>query len=148
MPAPPLDPVRTPDIALPRPLVLIGERDQQVRALQRFFLERAGFALEFADDGPFTLERARAARPALVVTEILLPRLDGLTVCRQLRNDPATRDIPVVVFSVLAAGARAAEAGAHAFLRKPLVESAFLAAVHAALAEPASRTLEQQWASR
>jgi CheY-like chemotaxis protein len=71
------------------------------------------------------------------VTEILLPRLDGLTLCRRIREDPQMRDLPVVVLSILAAATRAAEAGATAFLRKPIVESVFVAAVvGATVAEP------------
>ena len=128
--------------------MLIAERDVNVRALQRVFLERVGLAVEFADDGLATLERVRRAPPALVVTEILLPRLDGLTLCRRLRDDPDTARIPVVVFSILAAAARAAEAGAHAFLRKPLVESVFVAAVLGAIPTQSPATTEQQWASR
>ncbi len=132
-------------------VVLIVERDQQVRALQRFFLERAGLTVEFVDDGASALEQARLTRPALVVTEILVPKLDGLTLCRRLREDPATAHIPVIVFSILAAGARATEAGARTFVRKPLVESTFLAVVLDAIASPPSApsaTTEQQWVSR
>lgn len=114
-------------------LVLIAERDESVRALQRVFLARAGFAVEFADDGLAALERVRLAPPALLVTEILLPKLDGLTLCRRLRDEPDTGAVPVVVFSILAAAARASEAGARAFLRKPLVETTFMAAVLGAM---------------
>jgi CheY-like chemotaxis protein len=128
--------------------VLIAERDQTVRALQRFFLERAGLGVEFADDGLAALERALREPPAAVVTEILIPKLDGLTLCRRLRDEPATAHVPVVVFSILTAAARAAEAGAHAFLRKPLVESTFVAAVLGATATQPPATTEQQWASR
>jgi CheY-like chemotaxis protein len=129
-------------------LVLIAERDQSVRTLQRFFLERAGLAVEFVDDGLAALERARREPPAVVVTEILVPKLDGLTLCRRLRDEPATAQVPVVVFSILAAAARAAEAGARAFVRKPLVESTFVAAVLGAIATQPPATTEQQWASR
>ena len=129
-------------------LVLIAERDQSVRTLQRFFLERAGLGVEFVDDGLSALERARRAPPAVVVTEILVPKMDGLTLCRRLRDEPATARVPVVVFSILAAAARAAEAGACAFLRKPLVESTFVAAVLGAIATQPPATTEQQWASR
>jgi two-component system alkaline phosphatase synthesis response regulator PhoP len=115
-------------------MILIAERDQSVRALQRYFLERANFTVEFADDGLAMLERASAVRPEAVVTEILLPKLDGLTLCRRLHEAPLTRDVPVIVFSVLAASARAADAGAYAFLRKPLVESVFVGAIQAAIA--------------
>jgi CheY-like chemotaxis protein len=131
-----------------RRLVLVVERDQTVRALQRVFLERAGLAVEFADDGPSALECAARERPSIVVTEILLPRLDGLTLCRRLRDDPHTQDVPVIVFSILAAATRAAEAGARAFLRKPIVESTFVAAVLGAIATQPPATTEQQWASR
>lgn len=112
------------------------------------FLERAGFAVEFMDDGSAALDRVRFSPPALVVTEILVPKLDGLTLCRRLRDDPATAHVPVIVFSILTAGARAAEAGARAFLRKPLVESTFVAAVHGAMAAQSPETTEQRWASQ
>lgn len=128
--------------------VLIVERDPAMRTLQRFFLERAGLAVEFADDGPSALARARQAPPLVVVTEILVPGLDGLTLCRRLHEDTATAHVPVIVFSILAAAARAAEAGAHAFLRKPLVESTFVAAVLGAIATHSPVITEQQWASR
>jgi CheY-like chemotaxis protein len=129
-------------------VILIAERDQNVRDLQRFFLEKAGFGVEFADDGQAALERARTDRPALVVTEILIPRLDGLALCRRLREDPLTAGVPVIVFSILSAAARAAEAGASAFLRKPLVESVFVAAVEDLVAAQPTEVLEEQCPSK
>jgi two-component system response regulator MprA len=127
-----------------RPVILIAERDQNVRELQQFFLDGAGYAVEFADDGEAALERARSAPPALLVTEILIPRLDGLALCRRLREDPVTAAVPVIVFSILSAAARAAEAGASAFLRKPLVESVFVAAVNDLVAVQPIETMEEQ----
>jgi CheY-like chemotaxis protein len=109
--------------------ILIAERDRNVRDLEQHFLESAGFSVEFADDGVTALSRARLALPQLIITEILVPKLDGLQLCRELKEDPTTRDIPVIVFSVLAAEARAKEAGANAFLRKPLVPSVLLGTI-------------------
>ena len=131
-----------------RPVILIAERDQTVRELQRFFLDGAGYAVEFADDGEAALERARSAAPAVVVTEILIPKIDGLALCRRLREDPATAGVPVIVFSILSAAARAAEAGASAFLRKPLVESVFVAAVNDLVAAQPTEAMEEQCRSR
>lgn len=131
-----------------RQLVFIAERDDVVRELQRYFLERAGFTTEFFSDGETALEKCRATRPSLIVTEILIPKLDGLALCRRLKADTTTQDIPVVVFSILNAGARAAEAGAQAFLRKPLVEATFLATIRASIAAQSSDILEPQWASQ
>jgi len=116
-----------------RAVILIVERDRSVRELQLFFLNRAGFAVEFVDDGQCALDRVRVDAPAVLITEILIPKIDGLTLCRLVRNDPATDQVPVIVFSILAAAARATEAGAAAFLRKPLVESTFLAAINGAM---------------
>ncbi len=129
-------------------MILIAERDRNVRELQEHFLGRAGFAVEFADDGQAALELARTSRPALVVTEILIPGIDGLALCRRLGEDPLTRDVPVMVFSILAAAARADEAGAKAFLRKPVVESTFVAAVQALVAPRPSDAMEEQCRTR
>lgn len=137
-------PQPTPD----SPVILIAERDQNVRELQRHFLKKAGLDVEFADDGEAVLELARLIRPAAIVTEILVPKIDGLTLCRRLGENPVTRDIPVVVFSILAAERRAEEAGATAFLRKPLVESTFVATIQNAIAAQPTGSREQQWASQ
>lgn len=109
--------------------ILIAEGDPHVRRLEQHFLESIGFAVEFADDGLAALGRARLTLAQIVMTEILIPKLDGLQLCRELKRDPVTRDIPVIVFSVLAAEARAKEAGADAFLRKPLVPAVLLGAI-------------------
>ena len=100
------------------------------------------------DDGEAALNKARSARINLIIAEILIPKIDGLSLCRRLREDPLTDSIPVIVFSILAAAGRATEAGAAAFLRKPLVESVFLATVRDVIAAQPNAVLEHQWASQ
>jgi len=119
-----------------RALILVVERDPHIMKLERFFLESAGFRVEFADDGMHGLERARSLVPRILITEIMLPGMDGLKVCRSLKADPATRHIPVLVFSILAAEGRALEAGADAFLRKPLDDERLLETVTRLLKAP------------
>jgi len=126
--------METPD-PIEKVLILVVERDPHIKKLERFFLEEAGYRVEFADDGLQGLERARALIPRILVTEILLPRLDGLKVCRALKSDPATKDIIVLVFSILFAEDRALEAGADAFLRKPLDDARLVDTVTALLRE-------------
>lgn len=109
-----------------RALILVADPDPHVQRLERYFLEGAGFDVELVPDGEAGLERARARRPVILVTELLLPKRDGLSVCRALKSDPQTRGIRVLVFSVLAAEDRARHAGADAFLRKPLDEAQLL----------------------
>jgi CheY-like chemotaxis protein len=66
------------------------------------------------------LDKARKTLPAVVLVDIIIPKLDGLALCRLLKSDPATQNIRVMVFSVLSAPERAEKAGADAFLSKPL----------------------------
>jgi CheY-like chemotaxis protein len=123
-------------------LVLVVERDPHIRALEEHFLRSAGYAVEFAIDGPSALETARRLTPSVVITEILVPRLDGLALCRALKGDPATNRVAVLVFSILAAGVRAQEAGADAFLLKPLAEDRLISTVETLLAAHAGRITE------
>jgi two-component system response regulator MprA len=123
-----------------RAIILVVERDPHVRELEAFFLNEAGYAVEFTEDGPAALARARELKPELVITEVLVPKLDGLALCRELKSDRATSGIMVLIFSILAASTRAREAGADAFLMKPLAERRLVETVreliarHAALA--------------
>lgn len=111
-----------PDNPVQRALILVVERNPAVQRLERFFLEQAGYIVEFASDGVLALERARELCPKIVVTEILVPRLDGLSLCRALKSDPKTSSIVVLVFSHLHAEDRALEVGADAFVVKPIDE--------------------------
>src|SRR4051812_40018746 len=85
---------------VPRGVILCVERDPYVRELEAYFLKEGGFDVKFAADGLEALELARTLRPAIVITEILLPKLDGLALCRRLKADPATKDAAVLVFSL------------------------------------------------
>ena len=103
-------------------LILVVERDPHVRELESFFLQEAGFNVAFAQDGESALTLARRRLPDILITEILVPGMDGLALCRALKEDETTKRIAVLVFSILAAASRAREAGADAFLMKPLAE--------------------------
>jgi DNA-binding response OmpR family regulator len=105
-----------------RAIILVVERDPSVRDLERYFLNEAGFAVDFATDGVEALERARALRPDIIISEVLVPKLDGLALCRAVKTDPDLGRTVVLIFSILAVRVRAEEAGADAFLMKPLAE--------------------------
>src|SRR4051812_46566053 len=119
-------------------VILCVERDPYVRELETYFLKEAGFGVTFADDGLQALELARRLHPTIVITEILVPKLDGLALCRRLKSDPATSDIAVLVFSLLAAERRAQDAGADAFLSKPVSAQGLKDAVRRILAARAA----------
>ena len=90
--------------------------------LQSMILERAGFEVITASNGPEGLEQAAASHPDVVLLDVMMPGIDGLEVARRLKADPTTRAIPVVLVSArtnmedIDAG-RAA--GADEYVKKP-----------------------------
>jgi CheY-like chemotaxis protein len=125
-------------------IILVVDRDPHVRELESHFLHEAGFSVGFAEDGHGALEQAREIVPDILITEILVPKLDGLALCRRLKADAQTRDIAVLVFSILAAAGRAREAGADAFLLKPLAEHTLVSTVRQLLEERSARIRRTQ----
>jgi CheY-like chemotaxis protein len=110
-------------------IILVVDRDPHIRELESHFLHQAGYSVEFEENGDGALAHARKILPDIIITGILIPTLDGLSLCRQLKADPRTRGIAVLVFSILAAADRAREAGADAFLLKPLAEHTLVTTV-------------------
>jgi DNA-binding response OmpR family regulator len=82
-----------------RPAVLVVEDDPDIAELVQFNLDRAGFSVAVARDGERGLAEIRVRRPDLVVLDLMLPGIDGLEVCRQLRADERTRSIPIVMLT-------------------------------------------------
>ncbi len=111
-----------------RERVVVVETDRQVRALVQRFVGNT-YLVEFHDDGSSALDRVRSEAPSLLITEILVPRLDGLALCRSLKTDRATAHVPILVYSVLAAEDRARQSGANAFLEKPLEKRRLVASM-------------------
>ena len=121
-------------------MVLVVEREPHVRDLESFFLHEAGYSVDFAEDGVAALALARERRPAIIVTEIMVPKLDGLALCRAIKQDPELADTVVLVFSILAAHGRARDAGADAFLIKPLAEQRLVQTVRELLERRSAMT--------
>ena len=101
-------------------VALVVERQGHARELEACFLRELGLRVELAEDGATGLEKAQRLHPDLVLSEILMPKLDGLALCRKLKSAQETKDIPVLVVSVLSATSRARDAGADGFLLKPI----------------------------
>jgi len=112
--------------------VLVVEDNPLNRELVVDLLEGAGYTVLQADEGVGLLERVRAGQPGLILLDLQLPGLDGVTLARQLKGDPATREIPVVAMTAYARledQERALEAGCDGYLRKPLDTRALLQTV-------------------
>jgi len=112
--------------------ILVVEDNPLNRELVVDLLEGAGYTVLQADEGVGLLERVKAAQPGLILLDLQLPGLDGVTLARQLKADRATREIPVLAMTAYARledQERAMEAGCDGYLRKPLDTQGFLQAV-------------------
>lgn len=108
-------------------VVMIADVDPFVRNLARRFITEAGYKATVVSDGYDALDMARKDPPRLLLADMLLPRLDGLALCRLIKEDPSTKHIiTVIVFSVINAEDKARNAGADAFLKKPIEKSRML----------------------
>jgi CheY-like chemotaxis protein len=114
--------------------VLVVEDDASIREMLAVLLEQgAEFVLELVGDGAEALKRAAESRPAVVVLDLRLPRVDGLSVARRLRADPATRGTWIVAISAHEGREAALAAGCDEFLAKPLDIALLEAAVRRGL---------------
>ena len=132
--------------AAERRTLFLVDRDPHVRRLLQQFVSDA-YAVEFFDSGAAAFDRARRSPPCALVTEILVPGLDGLSLCRSLKAHPSTEHVPVLVFSMLAADERARQAGADAFLAKPIERRRLVESLRGLIeprARPGSSRLEPQ----
>ena len=92
-------------------------------------LQADGREVLVAHDAEGILRLARSKRPALIVLDTVLPDGDGLALCRKIKRDPATNDIPVFIFSVLMARDQCLEAGTDGFMLKPVEQEQLLAEI-------------------
>jgi len=119
------------------PCILVVEDVPLGLAILRMRLEAEGFTVRTARDGVEALDQARECRPDLVVLDLMLPRISGERVCQELRADPRTADVPVVVVSARIQEAerlRALAAGADVFISKPYDLAALVTEIRARLA--------------
>ncbi len=102
--------------------VLIVDDERDLRALLDFNLQKAGYTTAHAATGAEALARARSLRPRVVVLDLNLPDVSGMDVCRLLRADPATRDLPILMLTASGSeGDRVGglELGADDYVTKP-----------------------------
>ncbi len=116
--------------------ILIVDDEREIRELLRYNLERHGYQVLTAQDGEEGLARAFATHPDLVLLDLLLPGLNGLEVLRELRQEPTTRDLPVLLLT--ARGAEmdkllGFERGADDYITKPFSPREVIARVEAVL---------------
>ncbi|MEW6753275.1 MAG: histidine kinase dimerization/phosphoacceptor domain -containing protein [Candidatus Latescibacterota bacterium] len=116
-------------------ILVVEDSRTQAAALQSL-LEAAGYGVSVAADGREGLEAVRRERPALVVSDIVMPGLDGYGLCRKLKADPSLRQIPVLLLTSLSDPediVRGLEARADGYCTKPYEDDLLLAGIAAQL---------------
>jgi len=105
-----------------RKRVLVVEDDTEMVDLLRFNLQKAGFAIATATDGIEALKKVRSLAPDLTLLDLMLPELDGFSVCEILRRDPDTASIPIIMLTALSnelARITGLASGANDYVSKP-----------------------------
>lgn len=119
--------------------ILVADDEKNILELCRLYLVKEGFTVETAIDGQEVLDKVRRSRPDLVVLDIMMPRIDGLEVCRRLRKDTS---IPIIMLTARGDDVDKVvglELGADDYVTKPFNPRELVARVKAVLRRVTSR---------
>jgi len=112
--------------------ILVVDDDPDILQYVKMNLEREGFETETASNGIEALQVARQSPPALVLMDVMMPGMDGLTALRHLRNDPTTSSVPVVMLTARALAkdrVKGLDLGADDYITKPFAVEELVARV-------------------
>ena len=119
--------------------ILLIEDNEQNRYLATFLLEAHRYTVISACDGAQGIELAERILPQLILLDIQLPSMDGYTVARKMRSNPALRDIPIVAVTSYAMSGdreRTLAAGCNGYIEKPIIPESFVAEIEEYLRKP------------
>lgn len=118
--------------------ILIADDSASVRAMLSFTLKNAGYEVSTAVDGSEALQKAPECRPALMITDLNMPRVDGLELIRCLRADPGFRHLPILMLTTESQEnlkRQGKEAGATGWIVKPFKPDQLLTIIRRLLGE-------------
>jgi two-component system phosphate regulon response regulator PhoB len=121
--------------------ILVVEDEAPIQELLQFNLERSKYRVSVVESGEEALSQAVQLQPDLILLDIMLPGADGLEVCKRLKADPKTQNIPIIMLTALCEEADVVaglELGADDYITKPFSPRVLLARVKAALRRIAS----------
>ncbi len=113
--------------------IIVVDDEKNIVQLARLYLNKEGFTVEAAYDGAQALEKAKALRPDLIILDIMMPEMDGLTVCRELRK---TSNVPIIMLTARSDDVDrivGLELGADDYVTKPFNPRELVARVKAVL---------------
>jgi len=116
--------------------ILVVEDEKDIQELVRYNLAREGYRVTCADTGEDALKKAKTLIPDLMVLDLMLPGVDGLEVCRRVKQDPVTARIPIIMLTAKGEEAdivAGLELGADDYVTKPFNVKVFITRVRAVL---------------
>jgi two-component system phosphate regulon response regulator PhoB len=126
--------------------ILIVDDEEDLLELVRYNLSKEGYRVSCVSSGEDALDYAREHLPDLIVLDLLLPTVDGLDVCRQLKADPKTQHIPVIMLTAKSEDADVVsglELGADDYITKPFSPRVLLARIRAVLRRDAKQATDE-----
>lgn len=126
--------------------ILIVDDEEDVLELLRFNLEKNGYKIDAAISGEEALKKARGKLPDLIILDLMLPGIDGLEVCKKLKGDTKTANIPVIMLTAKSEEAdiiTGLELGAQDYITKPFSPKVLIARVRRILQRTIARDLEK-----
>ncbi|PJF43853.1 MAG: hypothetical protein CUN55_06935 [Phototrophicales bacterium] len=121
--------------------ILVVDDDVDSLKLIGLMLQRQGYEVEGANSGGQAIEKAIATPPDLIILDVMMPDMDGYTVCKELRGNPRTKEIPIIMFTaktLIDDKVAGFEAGADDYLTKPTHPAELASRVKAILARSAA----------
>ena len=112
--------------------ILLVDDSASMLILEREILGAEPYDLVVARNGRKALDQADAERPDLILLDVVMPKLDGFETCKRLRQDPATREIPIIMVTTRGEGEnveKGYEAGCNDYVTKPIDKAELLAKV-------------------
>jgi two-component system phosphate regulon response regulator PhoB len=126
--------------------ILIVDDEEDVLELVRYNLDKNGYKIETAKTGEEALTKARAKLPDMVILDLMLPGIDGLSVCKKLKGDSKTQNIPVIMLTAKGEEAdivTGLELGADDYVTKPFSPKVLIARVRRILHRTIALDLEK-----
>ncbi|MEI6084364.1 MAG: response regulator [Verrucomicrobiota bacterium] len=122
-------------------MIVVAEDEVDAARLLDFHLRRSGYQPVLAEDGLAALNESFTRKPALILLDLMMPKLDGFQVCRMLKSSPITRHIPVMLLTAMATPEdklRGFGHGADDYVTKPYAMPELLARINTLLTRPQS----------
>lgn len=112
--------------------ILLVDDTETVLMFEKMMLDGNGYHIDFARDGAQALEQVRSTPPDLILLDVMMPNIDGIETCRQLKADPDTKKIPIVIVTTKGEPEmveRAFMAGCDDYLTKPVSKLSLISKV-------------------